>query len=273
MLEPSQIPADDRGFLLGDGLFETIRVYGGVPFRLQAHLDRLVQGAERVGVPVPDSLESRIRRAVARGPSEGALRVTLSRGPGRDLSGEGAGPPTLVIRILPISPGEELALDAGLEGWVHEGALSTGIKGLSYLERILALRKARGRGRDEALIRNSKGELVEGSTSNLLAVSSQGDLIAPGRREGALPGITREILLEEARKMGLVIEERGLRPGELATLRELLLSSSIRELVPVVKVEGKALGRGRPGPVYGELRRRFEGVVERETGRGGGGAG
>jgi branched-chain amino acid aminotransferase len=265
MLDPSQVPAEDRGFLLGDGLFETVRIYGGVPFRLAAHLERLEAGAIQLGIPVPNDLEWRVRWAVEEGPSEGALRITLSRGPGGDLSGEGAGPPTLALRISPVPDTNEVELHGALEGWVHQGALSTGIKGLSYLERILALRRARERGRDEALVRNARGELVEGSTSNLLAVGPRGELVAPGRRDGALPGITRDVLLTEARQMGLTIQERGLRPGELHTLRELLLTSSIREVVPVVQVEGQPVGLGRPGPVYGQLRARFQEVIRLET--------
>ena len=262
---PTSIDADDRGFLLGDGLFETIRIYEGTPFRLESHLDRLRAGAAALGIEVVEDLESRIRSFIEEGPPDAALRITLSRGSGGDLSGEGAGPATLALRVRAVQD-SELELTAVQEGWLHESSLSAGLKGLGYLERVLALRKARARGADEALVRNARAEIVEGSTSNLIAVLPRGELVAPGRRDGALPGITRAIVLKEAWRLGYRIEERGLRPGELAGIRELILTSSIRELAPVVEVEGRRVGMGRPGPVYQALRQAFREVVEGETG-------
>lgn len=262
-LSPESIDADDRGFLLGDGLFETIRIYGGKPFRLEAHLTRLRAGAATLGIPVADDLESRIRSFLEEGPAEAALRVTLTRGGGGDLSGDGAGPPIAALRLRPVRVGE-LELSAVQEGWLHESSLSAGLKGLAYLERVLALRRARARGADDALVRNSRGEVVEGSTSNLIAVLPRGELVAPGRSDGALPGITRSVVLKEAWRLGYRIEERGLRPGELVGMRELILTSSIRELAPVVEVEGRRVGRGEPGPVYRALRQAFREVVEEE---------
>jgi len=263
-LDPPQIPADDRGFLLGDGLFETVRVYGGVPFRLEAHLERMAHGAERLGIPLPEALEDRVLRFLRTGPTEAAVRITVTRGRSADLAGGDAAEPRVALRALPVRRWDG-ALTAALEGRLHEGALSAGIKGLGYLERILALRRARERGADEALLRNTRGELVEGSVSNLLAVDSAGALVAPGEEEGALPGITRGVVLKEAGRLGMTIHQRGLRPGEVRGLRELFLTSSIRELAPVVQVEGRRVGSGAPGPVYHRLREAFRNVVARET--------
>lgn len=263
-LDPPEIPADDRGFLLGDGLFETVRVYGGVPFRLEAHLDRLAEGAERLGIPLPEALEGRVHRFLQTSPTEAALRITVTRGRGADLAGSDAAEPRVALRALAVRPWDGV-LTAALEGRLHEGGLSAGIKGLGYLERILALRGARERGADEALLRNTRGELVEGSVSNLLAVDSAGVLVAPGEEAGALPGITRGVVLDEAGRLGMTIHQRGIRPGEVRGLRELFLTSSIRELAPVLQVEGRRVGSGAPGPVYQRLRAAFRDVVARET--------
>jgi len=263
-LDPPEIPADDRGFLLGDGLFETVRVYRGVPFRLGAHLERLAAGAAWLGIPLPSELEWRVRRFLRDGPPEAALRVTVSRGRASGLAGDDADEPRVALRLLPVE-GSDAPLTAALEGRVHEDALSAGVKGLGYLERILALRRARERGADEALIRNTRGELVEGSVSNLVAVDSDGSLVAPGQKEGALPGITRRVVLDEAGRLGMAIHHRGLRPGEVRGVRELFLTSSIRELAPVIQVEGHRVGSGAPGPVYLQLRDAFRRVVEREV--------
>ncbi len=263
-LDPTHIPADDRGFLLGDGLFETVRVYAGVPFRLAAHLERLTRGADRLGIPLPEALDVRIHRFLRTAPPEAALRITVSRGPAPDLAGSDDVEPRVALRALPVRR-REVVLTAVLEGRLHEGALSAGIKGLGYLERILALRRARERGADEALLRNTRGEVVEGSVSNLFAVDSAGALVAPGEEEGALPGITRGVVLDQAWRMGMTIDQRGLRPGEIRGIRELFLTSSIRELAPVVQVEGRHVGSGAPGPVYHRLREAFREVVARET--------
>ncbi len=263
-LDPPEIPADDRGFLLGDGLFETVRVYGGVPFRLEAHLNRLVEGAERLGIPLPEALEDRVHRFLRGGPPEAALRITVTRGRGGDLAGSDVAGPQVALRALAVRRWDGV-LTAVLEGRLHEGALSARIKGLGYLERILALRRARERDADEALLRNTRGEVVEGSVSNLLAVDSVGAIVAPGEEEGALPGITRDVVLDEAGRLGITIHQRGLRPGEIRGLRELFLTSSIRELAPVVQVEGRRVGSGAPGPVYHRLREAFRNVVARES--------
>jgi anthranilate synthase/aminodeoxychorismate synthase-like glutamine amidotransferase len=263
---PEAVPTDDRAFLLGDGLFETIRVYGGHPFRLEAHLARLAAGAERIGMLLPEDLPRQVARVVAEGPDEGALRITASRRPGGDLSGGEPGEARVALRLLPLrTESVSPELRAVLAGWLHEEALTATLKTTSYLERIVALRRARERGADEALVRNSRGLIVEGSFSNVIAVTPGGTLIVPGPPEGALPGITAGIVTEEARRLGFPVEERGLKPAELGGLSELILTSSIREVVAVVEVEGRGIGEGRSGPVFQRLRRAFQEVVAREA--------
>jgi branched-chain amino acid aminotransferase len=260
-LDPPLVPADDRGFLLGDALFETVRLYGGRPFLLSRHLERLREGARVVGIPVPEAeLESRLGRALEGWSGrDGALRITLSRGPGWGLHPPRRTEPRLVLALRPWDPDPRWYADglrAAVAGQVAEGALSVRVKGSGYLERILALREASRRGAGEALLRNGRGELVEGSASNLLALV-EGRIVAPGPKEGALPGITREVVLALLREAGREVEERGLRPEELPSAEELLLTSSLREIVPVVEVDGARVGHGRPGPLTKRLLRAY----------------
>jgi branched-chain amino acid aminotransferase len=271
-LDPSVVPAEDRGFLLGDGLFETVGVHGGVAFRLRAHLARLREGAARLGIPVPEGLEVRVRRALPVG-WDGALRITVSRGVGGTLDGIGAVGPTVAIRLAPGVPWragawegpEPAGLRAVLEGRLAEGAITAGIKGTAYHERIAALRRARERGADEALLRASSGKIVEATASNLIAVTGRGRLVSPGPGQGVLAGITRGVVLDEARADGFTVEERALAVGELGSIRELMLTSSIRGVAAVVEVEGRPVGDGVVGGAFFQLRNAYRRVVAREV--------
>ena len=268
VLDPLTLPADDRGVLLGDGLFETVRLYGGRPFRLEAHLGRMEAAAELLGIAVPAELRGRIRSALdGWGEQDGALRVTLTRGTGRGLIPPDDPEPRLLLAIdslpAPLPPEEVIGLTGRTLGRVDENGLVSGLKVLGYAERIQALRLARGAGADEALLRNSLGELVEGSASNVIAVRER-RIVSPGRVSGALPGITRSVMIEIAAAAGLDVEERGLAPEELDGLDELILTSSLRELAPVVEVNGRPIGSGTPGEIFLSLLGAFRETVSRE---------
>ena len=263
-----EVPADDRGLLLGDGLFDTLRLYRGRPFRLEQHLDRLQRGAAVVGIDVPADLRLRVDTAIRSwSGGDGALRITLTRGSGSGLAPPGDGRSRLLVSIRGLSgDGGQSAskgIHALLRGRVDECALVSGLKTIGYLERIQALRLAMAQGADEALLRNSRDRVVEASASNVAAVLGSG-LVAPGPPDGALGGITRSIVLGEAEAMGMLIEERGLEPDELGEVSEILLTSSVREIVPVVRVEGLAVGSGKPGPLLEEMRDRLRRRVEAE---------
>lgn len=268
----------DRGFLLGDGLFETIRLYGDAPFRLDAHLDRLRAGAARVGIAIPRDLDERLSAALdawrarrGAGDRNGALRLTLTRGIGEGVLPDEDGRPTLVITTARYMPDRELpvrGLTALLRGRVDERALTAGLKGIGYLERIVALREARAGGAREALLVNSRGRVVEGSASNLFAVRN-GVLHTPSVAEGALPGVTRDLVLDLAEARGVHVVEGAMPPDELVRADEIFLTSSLRELAPVVKVEGETIGAGVPGRLVKALQRDFDRVVRKSSSRSG----
>lgn len=261
---PPSIPSDDRGFLLGDALFETVGVRRGRPFRLERHLRRLREGAATLGIPVPADVEARVDNALEQVDADASLRITLSRGSGAGLAPEERPESRLVVTIRPPPPpAPPDGIRVAVHGRVDEEALTAGLKAAGYLERIQALRLARAEGCGDVLVRNTRGQIVEGSASNLFAMLD-GVMLAPGRRDGALPGITREAILELGTLAELPFEERGLSPTELESASELMLSSSGRGLVPVVEVSGLPVGNGTPGPMFARLRSALEDLIERE---------
>jgi branched-chain amino acid aminotransferase len=251
--EPVLAP-DDRGFTLGDGLFETMRAYGGRVFRLRAHLERLRASADRLGIPVPPDLEDAVRATVAAsGLDSAAVRLTVSRGVG----GVGLAPPeparpTVVITARPYAPAERWYSD-GLRtvfarGRLSEHALTAGMKRLGYLDQVAAQAEARAAGADEALFLDTAGHLAEGAASNVFLVVG-GALWTPPLSCGVLPGITRGVVLELAAASGIPVREEPVPPGALRDADEAFLTSSLRALVPVVAIGGDPIGSGRPGPL------------------------
>jgi branched-subunit amino acid aminotransferase/4-amino-4-deoxychorismate lyase len=266
---PSTVPSADRGFLLGDGLFETVRLWRGRPFRLDRHIARLERGAELVGIPIPGELRSKVAKEIAGARDmDAVLRITLTRGSGAGLAPPGRPRSRLVVAIRPLAPKPHQAqrgLRTVIRGRVDERSLVATLKTLGYLERIQALRLARGAGVDDALLRNSEGRVIEGSSSNLFALRGE-TLLAPGPGQGALPGITRSVILEVAERLGLQVEERAPRREDLVRAAEAMLSSTLRGIVPVVEVERRKIGGGVPGPLFRELAAGYEETVRRELG-------
>lgn len=265
----STVPSEDRGFLLGDGLFETVRIWKGRPFRLDRHVARLERGAELVGIPIPGDLRSKIAKEItAVRDQDAALRITLTRGSGAGLAPPGRPRSRLVVAVRPLVQNRSQAqrgLRTVFRGRVDERSLVATLKALGYLERIQAFRLARGAGADDALLRNSEGRVIEGSSSNLFAL--RGDtLLAPGPKQGALPGITRSVILEVAERLGLEVEERAPRREDLVRATEVMLSSTLRGIVPVVDVERRKIGTGTPGSVFRDLAAGYEETVRRELG-------
>lgn len=246
----------DRGFLLGDGLFETMRAYGGRVFRLEAHLARLERGAARIGLALPGDLDKAVLATVqANDLGEAAIRLTVSRGPsgpGLEPPGGSEVPPTVVVTVRPYRADSALyehgvrAVTAAAR--LDERRLTAGLKHTGYLEAILAVRAARAAGADEAVFLDSEGHVAEASASNLFAVTG-GQLWTPPLRCGILPGITRATVIDLASGLGLQVQEEPLPPPGLAAADEAFLTSSLREIVPLVALDGVPIGPARrPGP-------------------------
>ncbi len=252
----ASIAIGDRGFLLGDGLFETMRAYAGRVFRLGAHLARLRAGAERVGIPLPSDLEQAVLDTVAANDAapagDTAIRLTVTRGEaGIGLLPADAPPSTALVTARPYRPDPawyERGISAGIaRGRLDEHSATAGLKRLGYLEAIVAMREAVAAGYQDAIFLDSAGHLAEGAASNLFVVAG-GELLTPPLSCGILPGITRTTVVELARRRALPVREAVLEPAVLAQASEAFLTSSLRELAPLVSVDGRNVGDGRPGP-------------------------
>ncbi|EWY42682.1 2-keto-4-methylthiobutyrate aminotransferase [Skermanella stibiiresistens SB22] len=241
----ARIDPADRGFTLGDGLFETIRVAGGRPCHLERHLARLAEGAATLGIPLPHST-AEIAAGLGRllegnGLAEGSIRLTLTRGAGpRGLLPPAAPSPTLLATAAPAapSPPPARAVIASVTRRNEHSPLSR-LKSLNYLDNILARREAADRGADEALMLNTQGRLAEATVGNVF-VMLDGALITPPVSEGALPGIARGLVIER-----LQVLERPVTVEELHRTAEIVITNSLA-VRGVASLEGKPLIIGSP---------------------------
>lgn len=265
--ETAVVSVFDRGFLYGDSVFETIRTYEGRPFALSEHLRRLERSASLVAIDVPVSIDVVAREIgsavdAARNP-ESYIRVMITRGSGElGLDPGLARDPRRIVIVAPLKPPPERAYRDGIATVTYrtqrtaEATQAVGAKVGNYLVSALAMREARGRGAEEALVVDGHDCIVEGATSNVFAVTN-GRLVTPAEEAGILPGITRALILEVADRRAMPVELRALRIDELSTVDELFVSSSIRELLPIVKVDDQQIGDGRPGEITRALHAGF----------------
>ena len=264
----------DRGLLYGDGVFETLRAYDGVPLHLDEHLARLnasatalrlcggVDGAA-IGQGIAELLEGNDL-------SDAYIRITLTRGEhaGR-LELEPAAEPTLIIVAQPLRPLPPSRYDPGstaIIASIRQNADSPlpRHKTLNYLNNLLARTEARGRGADEAILLNTRGEVAEAASSNLFLVCG-GCLVTPSLDSNILPGVTRAEVLRLAAEAGIPSDERIVHREELLSADELFLTNSVAELVPVRAIEGRPVGLGIPGPLTRKLHALYRNRVAQYT--------
>lgn len=249
----------DNGFTFGDSVYETLRTYDRRPLLLGKHLTRLRASAGRLGIdiPVPDAeLRERLRALLDRaGHKDSFIRMIATRGVG-DISynfGRVKGP-TIVMVVKPFEPYPASHYTDGIPLAVvsvrrnHPLALDPAIKSCNLLNNILAVREAQARGATEALLLNHAGEVAEGASTNVFVVRA-GAVVTPPLDAGILAGITREVVLELGRGLGLPVREEPLPVADLLGTDEAFLTSSTRELVPVRTVDRRAIAGGKPGPI------------------------
>jgi len=243
------VPALDHGLTVGDGVFETCKVTDSVPFALTRHLARLARSAAGLGLGAPDDdlVRSAVAQVLAAAPLERArLRITLTGGPGPLGSGRGHAPQTLVVAAQPASA-QPASPGAVLVPWVrNERSATAGLKTTSYAENVVSLAWAVDRGASEALLANTRGELCEGTGSNVVVVLD-GELVTPPLSSGCLAGITRELLLEWAGLEGLPCREAVVPVQALEHAEEVLITSSTRDVQPLDHLDGRALAHGDLG--------------------------
>jgi branched-chain amino acid aminotransferase len=263
----------DHGFLYGDGVFEGIRVYDGRIFRLEEHLDRLYASAKTIMLEIPldrDAFRAALVETVrASGLRDAYVRPVVSRGVG-DL---GIDPrkcpqPTVVIIVdaIRLYPAEAYArglrmVTASVRRPAPD-ALNGRVKSLNYLNNILARLEANRAGVDEALMLTADGYVCECSADNVFIVTG-GQVLTPAAHLGLLQGITRDAVLDLAREAGLPAAERVFTLHDVYTADECFLTGTGAEIAPVVEVDGRPIGDGRPGPVTRRLTQAFRDLVRR----------
>ncbi len=260
----ARISPFDHGFLYGDGVYETMRAYGGRLFRLEAHLSRLEDGLAKLAieaVPSRKTLRAWVEETLARsGLREASVRLTVTRGIGAGgLDPAGCLRPTVFVAARPLAAHDPKRWEEGIGATILWTRSATDqppldVKTTACQRSVLALREARRRGYDDGLFLGARGDVVEATTANVFAVVG-GRLLTPPRGE-CLSGITRAEVLALADALGVLSDEASI--GLLEEATEVFLTSSIAELVPVVSVDGLPIGTGRPGPVYRRLRAAFD---------------
>jgi branched-chain amino acid aminotransferase len=269
--EHASVSVYDHGLLYGDGVFEGIRVYGGKVFLLAEHVDRLYESALAIRLTIPLS-KSEMVRAVedtvkANAIGDGYVRLVVTRGAGYlglDIR-KTSHPMVIVIAdTITLYPEEfyrnGLAIITASTIRNHPAALSARIKSLNYLNNILAKIEATDAGCQEALMLNHKGEVAECTGDNIFIVR-RGVLKTPPTDAGILEGVTRNVVLKLAREAGLLTQEVTLLRHDIFAADECFLTGTAAEVVPVVILDGREIGTGKPGPVTQDLRGRFQRVV------------
>ncbi len=256
----ASVSAFDHGLTVGDGVFETLRVYDGTPFALRRHLERLATSAAGLGLQVPDPavVTGAIHDVVAAaGLADARLRVTLTGGPAPLGSGRGSAGSTLVVAVAVLEPFPPTA-DVVVVPWPRNerGALS-GLKTTSYAENVVALARAAAAGAGEAIFGNTVGRLCEGTGTNVF-VGVGGRLLTPPLSSGCLAGVTRAVVLEVVE-----VEEVDLPLGALAEADEAFLTSTTREVQPIGLVDGDPLPAA-PGPLTAAAAAAFADLLRRD---------
>lgn len=270
------LPVFDRGFLFGDGVYETLRAYAGVPFRLGDHLDRLVRSAARLGFTPPPAgvLRRAVTAVLGANPCRDArLRITVSRGTGLQASPTGRERPTVLVFAVPYVPPPPAAYREGVSACVvrtmrddprsvHPAAKSTPV-----LNNLRAAGEARRAGVEQAILLNRHGRVAEAAWGNVGWIR-RGVVCTPALSEGILAGVTRAIFLDLARRMGFPVREGAFPPRALRDADEAFITASTIEVLPLASLRGAGGTRRYPAarPVTRALSAAYRELVRSDSG-------
>jgi branched-chain amino acid aminotransferase len=267
----AKISVFDHGLLYGDGVFEGLRIYNKKVFRLKEHVDRLYESARSILLEVPISREKMVQdvndTVLANEKANGYIRLVVTRGAGYlGLDPRKTSDPQIIIIVDDITlypaemyeKGMELVTVSTIRN--HPAALNPRIKSLNYLNNIMAKIEAVNAGCAEALMLNHKGEVSECSGDNIFLVK-KGTLRTPPTDAGILDGITRHAVMELAARAKIPVHEATLTRHDLFAADECFLTGTAAEVIPVVKLDGRPIGDGKPGPVTKQLLKGFHQLV------------
>jgi branched-subunit amino acid aminotransferase/4-amino-4-deoxychorismate lyase len=277
--EAAQISAQDRGFLMGDGVFEVLVAFGGKVLDVERHLERLRRSADAVGIELPTegawadaALTFELAALAERVPfPKGYVRVTVSRGEGLGVEPAPQAKPRRVVHVMPaVMPADHLYKDGATLKRTLRSAHAKGPHPKatgSYQATVVALMQARRAGFDDFLWSTADGEITEASASNLFLIARQGDqaeIVTPPEASGLLPGLTRATMLEILNASGIPAREQVVYAEELPRFDEAFLVSTVRGFVPVARIDKHRLHSARDGAVTRQLERLYAAWVTRE---------
>ena len=268
----AKISVYDHGLLYGDGVFEGIRAYNGVVFKLKEHIDRLYRSAHAIMLQIPMTKEQMINAVLEtlrkNKLKDAYIRLVVTRGVGDlGLDPRKCSKPTIIIITDTIALHKSEAKEKGITAmltWVKRDpvdATSHEIKSLNYLNSILAKIEANINGVDEAICLDKNGYVCEGVAENIFIVKN-GRIYTPPSYTGALPGITAETVKELAKSLGYEVIEKNITPYELFTADEVFFTGTAAEIVPVREINKRQIGNGKPGPITKRLMEEFSRLVQ-----------
>jgi len=264
----------DRGFLYGDSIYE-VRTYSGVPFLLQEHLDRLWHSASKLELKLnysQDQITHEVNVALAElGIEDAYIRIIVTRGEGPitlDPTTSNENNLVIITKAHPENP----------KWWYEKGvnviiakiqridrlAMDPNIKSGNYLNNLLAVKEAKKEGAFDAIMLNHQGHVTEGSTHNIWIVKDEG-VITPPLKAGILEGITRKNLLQLAKQNEIPSEQKNITPDELINADEVFLTSTTKEIVPIIQIDNAPVGIGTPGPVTKKLISIYKDFIKEQT--------
>lgn len=271
--ENAKISVYDHGLLYGDGIFEGMRSYSGKVFRLREHMDRLYESARAICLQIPiskEQMETDVMETLRRNNlSDAYIRLVVTRGAGSlGLDPNRTSNPQVIIIAdhIALYPAEyyesglKLITAATIRN--HPAALSPRIKSLNYLNNIMAKIEGQQAGCVEALMLNHKGEVAECTGDNIFIVKRE-ELLTPPKDAGILEGITRNAVLGLARSLQIPAHEQTLTRHDLLVADECFLTGSAAEVIPVISIDGRAIGDGKVGPITKKLMAEFKQLVHR----------
>jgi len=271
----AKISVYDHGLLYGDGVFEGIRSYAGRVFRLEQHIRRLYESAKAIHLTIPmsqgDMAQAVVDTLTVNKLKDGYIRLIVTRGAGSlGLDPRKTTDPQIIIITDSISLYPAELYDHGLKivtaGTMrnHPSALNPRIKSLNYLNSILAKIEGTNAGCLETLMLNFKGEVAECTGDNIFIVRDK-EVHTPSIDSGILEGITRDAVIELARGAGYKVVERTMDRHDIFIADECFLTGTAAEVIPVVELDGRPIGTGKPGPVTADLHKRFHALVRGEA--------
>ncbi|MCP1714608.1 branched-chain amino acid aminotransferase [Methanocalculus alkaliphilus] len=271
--EEAKVSVFDHGFLYGDGVFEGIRGYNGKIFRLKEHVDRLYDSAKTIDMEIPISKEEFseiILETVRRNNLNNAyIRPIVTRGSGTmGLDPTHCPKPTIICIAIEWGAMYGDLYEKGLTAVTvavrrnAPDALPPNVKSMNYLNNILAKIEANYKGGDEAIFLDAQGRISEGSGDNIFIVKN--GIIHTPHTLTNLKGITRDVLIEIAESLGIQVKIVELGFFDLYTADEVIVTGTAAEVAPIVKVDGRAIGSGRPGPITKQIMAAFKTITEKE---------